>query len=92
MAADHENEEQMLDIATNQPLTPHTKSPVPLESLGNKTIKFKKLGSFCDIAPTMLALIDMGMPNPNQMTGAVLLENTKIRFGIKTLDCRKFGG
>ena len=74
VTADHGNVEQMLDTTTNQPLTSHTKGPVPLVYVGNKKIKFKTLGSLCDIAPTMLALMDM--PIPNQMTGTVLIEDT----------------
>ena len=74
VTADHGNVEQMLDTTTNQPLTSHTEGPVPLVYVGNKKIKFKTLGSLSDIAPTMLALTDM--PIPNQMTGRVLVENT----------------
>ena len=74
VTADHGNVEQMLDTTTNQPLTSHTKGPVPLVYVGNKKIKFKTLGSLCDIAPTVLALMDM--PIPNQMTGTVLVEDT----------------
>ena len=71
VTADHGNVEQMLDPATNQPLTSHTSGPVPLVYVGASDQVFLGEGSLCDIAPTLLHL--MSMPIPDEMTGKVLM-------------------
>lgn len=71
ITADHGNVEQMLDPQTGQPLTSHTNGPVPLVYVGSKDLDFSTKGSLCDLAPTMLALMDL--PIPEEMTGKVLL-------------------
>ena len=72
ITADHGNVEQMLDPTTNQPLTSHTSGPVPLVYVGSKNLQFAKSGSLCDIAPTLLALLDMAVPS--EMSGDNLLQ------------------
>jgi len=71
ITADHGNVEQMLDPDTNQPLTSHTNGPVPLVYVGATAREFTDRGSLCDIAPTLLSLLDI--PVPAEMTGKVLL-------------------
>ena len=71
VTADHGNVEQMLDPATNQPLTSHTSGPVPLVYVGASDQVFLGEGSLCDIAPTLLHL--MSMPIPDEVTGKVLM-------------------
>ena len=71
VTADHGNVEQMMDPETNQPLTSHTNGPVPLVYAGSSDMQFTQEGSLCDIAPTLLAL--MNLPIPSEMTGTVLL-------------------
>jgi len=71
ITADHGNVEQMLDPKTNQPLTSHTSGPVPLVYVGNSGRQFISAGSLADIAPTLLSLLDM--PVPDEMTGRILL-------------------
>lgn len=71
VTADHGNVEQMLDPDTGQPLTSHTNGPVPLVYCGSSPLEFVGEGSLCDIAPTMLSL--MQMPVPDEMTGSILL-------------------
>ena len=78
ITADHGNVEQMLDPETKQPLTSHTSGPVPLVYVGNSGLKFSGEGSLCDIAPTLLTL--MGLPIPDEMTGKVLLGNADREF------------
>jgi 2,3-bisphosphoglycerate-independent phosphoglycerate mutase len=68
--ADHGN----ADNAVNQdgsPNTAHSLNPVPLVLV---TDKYKKVneGILADIAPTILSI--MGLPIPNEMTGKVLCE------------------
>ena len=72
ITADHGNVEQMLDPETHQPLTSHTNGPVPLVYVGAGDLTFTGDGSLCDIAPTLLYL--MSMPVPDEMTGKVLLQ------------------
>lgn len=71
ITADHGNVEQMLDSETNQPLTSHTSGPVPLVYVGTSGKQFVSDGSLSDLAPTLLSLLDM--PVPEEMTGKVLL-------------------
>ena len=71
ITADHGNVEQMLDPETNQPLTSHTSGPVPLVYVGPSGRQFISEGSLPDLAPTLLSLLDM--PVPEEMTGKVLL-------------------
>ena len=73
VTADHGNVEQMLDTETNQPLTSHTSGPVPLVYVGNPAYQFRGEGSLCDLAPTMLSL--MNIPIPAEMTGSILMQN-----------------
>ena len=70
ITADHGNAEQMRDPATGQAHTAHTNLPVPLIYVGDKMVKAVEGGKLSDIAPTMLAL--MGMEIPQEMTGKPL--------------------
>ena len=74
ITADHGNVEQMRDPETGQPLTSHTTGPVPLVYVGPTELEFTTEGRLCDIAPTMLSLLDI--PIPSEMTGEVLLRKT----------------
>ena len=67
----HGNVEQMLDAETQQPLTSHTNGPVPLVYVGGSGKEFTGEGSLCDLAPTLLSLLDLTIPA--QMTGKDLL-------------------
>ncbi|MCS2162292.1 2,3-bisphosphoglycerate-independent phosphoglycerate mutase [Scandinavium sp. H11S7] len=70
ITADHGNAEQMRDPATGQAHTAHTNLPVPLIYVGGKAVKALDGGKLSDIAPTMLTL--MGMDVPEEMTGKPL--------------------
>ncbi|PWD18596.1 2,3-bisphosphoglycerate-independent phosphoglycerate mutase [Salmonella enterica subsp. enterica serovar Rubislaw] len=70
ITADHGNAEQMRDPATGQAHTAHTNLPVPLIYVGGKNGKAVEGGKLSDIAPTMLSL--MGMEIPQEMTGKPL--------------------
>ena len=72
VTADHGNVEKMLDSETKQPLTSHTDGPVPLVYVGHDGVKLKGKGSLCDIAPTMLTLMNIAIPE--EMTGTALLD------------------
>jgi 2,3-bisphosphoglycerate-independent phosphoglycerate mutase len=74
ITADHGNVEQMVDEESGQPLTSHTSGPVPLVYVGRRGWTFRQPGSLCDIAPTMLALMEL--PIPAEMTGQCLMQKS----------------
>lgn len=72
ITADHGNVEEMFDEKSNQPHTQHTTLPVPLVYVGDRKITLKSGGSLADIAPTMLAMLNMDQPS--EMNGQNLIE------------------
>jgi 2,3-bisphosphoglycerate-independent phosphoglycerate mutase len=70
LTADHGNLEMMRDPLTGQPHTAHTVGPVPLVYLGRRAT-LADGGSLRDLAPTMLDLL--GLPIPEAMTGHSLV-------------------
>ena len=74
ITADHGNCEQMVDYDAGQAHTQHTTELVPLVYVGNRQQRLlEKGGKLADIAPTMLALMDV--EQPAEMTGINLLQN-----------------
>jgi len=74
ITADHGNAEQMLDPISGQAHTAHTCEPVPLIYVGrNATVAAS--GTLSDICPTVLHL--MGMEQPEEMTGSILMQLAK---------------
>lgn len=73
ITADHGNCEQMVG-PDGEPFTAHTTNPVPLIIVDDmrKEAKLRAGGRLCDLAPTLLAL--MGLPVPEEMSGRSLLE------------------
>ncbi|MES2625003.1 MAG: 2,3-bisphosphoglycerate-independent phosphoglycerate mutase [Pseudomonadota bacterium] len=72
ITADHGNVEQMQDEDSGQAMTSHTNGPVPLVFVGNRKLKLREGGSLCDVAPSLLCL--MNLPQPFEMTGHSLVE------------------
>ena len=70
VTADHGNCELMRDPATGGPHTAHTTNPVPLLLLGGGNVGLAD-GRLADLAPTLLALMDL--PKPAEMTGVSLI-------------------
>ena len=70
ITADHGNAEQMLDTVNHQAHTAHTLNLVPFIYIGRKAT-LEKIGALRDIAPTMLSL--MGLALPQEMTGKSLI-------------------
>jgi 2,3-bisphosphoglycerate-independent phosphoglycerate mutase len=70
VTADHGNCEMMRDPETGGPHTSHTTNPVPVIVVGSDAKSLAE-GRLADIAPTMLAL--MQLDTPPQMTGRSLL-------------------
>jgi 2,3-bisphosphoglycerate-independent phosphoglycerate mutase len=70
VTADHGNAELMIDPETGGPHTAHTTNPVPLVLAGDGalgTARLREGGSLCDVAPTILGL--MNLEQPPEMTG-----------------------
>lgn len=72
ITADHGNAEKMFDYTNNQPHTAHTSDPVPFVYMGRAASITNENGKLSDIAPTILYLL--GLPKPEEMTGASLLK------------------
>lgn len=71
ITADHGNAEQMINSKTQQAHTAHTSEPVPFIYVGRPASP-QPQGRLSDIAPTMLSL--MGMDIPQEMTGKPLMK------------------
>ncbi len=72
ISADHGNAELMVDPATGGPHTAHTTNPVPFIYIGEDASQYRLRsdGSLRDIAPTLLNLLNLGLPK--EMTGGDL--------------------
>ena len=70
ITADHGNCEQMLDHESGQPHTAHTSEPVPLIYFGPQSLTLASGGSLQDVAPTLLDLMHIDLPQ--EMTGRSL--------------------
>ena len=73
VTADHGNSEKMIDYETRQPFTEHTTFEVPfiVFDAENKNAKLRAGGKLCDIAPTILKLMDI--EKPAEMEGQSLI-------------------
>ncbi|NCC87127.1 MAG: 2,3-bisphosphoglycerate-independent phosphoglycerate mutase [Clostridia bacterium] len=69
ITADHGNADKMYE-PDGSPFTAHTTAPVPLIIAG-LDCNLKDDGSLCDIAPTMLKILEL--PIPKDMTGKALI-------------------
>jgi len=77
MTSDHGNIEKMQDDNTWLPQTKHDANPVPIYVIGNgfesinKNKSIENVGILADVAPTILGLLDL--PVPDEMIGQNLL-------------------
>ena len=73
LTADHGNAETMVNHETHKPFTAHTTNQVPFIIInGDDSIKLKKDGALCNIAPTVLQLLDI--EKPAEMTCDSMIE------------------
>lgn len=70
ITADHGNADKMID-ENNKPFTAHTTNPVPFCVIGYDC-ELKSGGKLADIAPTMLNILDL--PIPEEMDGISLIK------------------
>ena len=71
VTADHGNVEQMRDPSSDQEHTAHTSNLVPLVYVGDQDLTLRPGGSLCDVAPTLLQLMELEIPP--EMTGKTLV-------------------
>lgn len=71
ITADHGNSEYMIDELTNQPFTAHTTNRVPV-IITKENISLREDGKLCDLAPTLLDLMDL--QQPQEMKGITLIK------------------
>lgn len=71
ITADHGNVEQMHDDSTRQAHTAHTCEPVPFIYVGRRSVSMRTNGVLADVAPTLLTL--MGLEIPQEMTGTPII-------------------
>ena len=76
VTADHGNAEQMYDLQTQQPHTAHTNNWVPFIYKGQKGQLTNQTGSIIDIAPTLLKIL--GLDIPDEMKGQSLLQKDHV--------------
>jgi len=73
ITADHGNLEEMVDLASGEVHTQHTTNDVQLIYIAGDSLDIKlKDGSLADIAPTVLALMDIN--KPSVMSGKNLIK------------------
>ncbi|NBG89195.1 2,3-bisphosphoglycerate-independent phosphoglycerate mutase [Isachenkonia alkalipeptolytica] len=71
MTADHGNAEEMYDYKEQKPVTAHTTNNVPLILIQNHPKHLNDFGSLCDLAPTILELLELS--KPPEMKGSSLI-------------------
>ena len=72
ITADHGNADCMKE-ADGSPFTAHTTNPVPFVAANcGDAVELRENGRLCDIAPTMLKMLDL--PQPEEMTGESLIK------------------
>jgi len=72
ICADHGNADKMIDEKIGEPFTAHTTNAVPFILVNCKKAKgLNTGGKLCDIAPTLLDMMDLS--KPSEMTGSSLL-------------------
>ncbi|MCL1924463.1 MAG: 2,3-bisphosphoglycerate-independent phosphoglycerate mutase [Defluviitaleaceae bacterium] len=70
ICADHGNADKMIDYETKEPHTAHTTNPVPLMLVNTPYTELRN-GRLCDIAPTVLKLLNL--EQPKEMDGISLI-------------------
>ena len=87
ITADHGNADIMFD-QNNEPSKSHTKNLVPFIIINNKKefkkMRLKKTGSLTDIAPTILNLLKINIPN--DMDGCSLIKMNDHKYTYKPIN------
>ena len=72
ITADHGNAEEMVDYVNGGAMTAHTTNVVPCIVVGQGDVELNEGGRLCDLAPTLLQMMDMEVPEG--MTGKSLIK------------------
>ncbi|MBQ8848533.1 MAG: 2,3-bisphosphoglycerate-independent phosphoglycerate mutase [Candidatus Gastranaerophilales bacterium] len=72
ITADHGNAEWMFNKETNSPQTAHTTNVVPFIIVSKDAYELNKDGALCDIAPSILDLLEIA--KPQEMTGKSMIK------------------
>lgn len=72
ITADHGNAEWMFNEQTQAPQTAHTTNVVPFIVVSNDRYELNKDGALCDIAPTVLEMLNI--QKPTEMTGQSMIK------------------
>ncbi len=72
ITADHGNAEWMYNEQTHAPQTAHTTNVVPFIIISKDKFELNETGALCDIAPTILELMDI--EKPKEMTGKSMIK------------------
>lgn len=72
ITADHGNAEWMFNEQTQAPQTAHTTNVVPFIVVSNDKYELNKDGALCDIAPTVLEMLNI--QKPAEMTGQSMIK------------------
>ncbi len=72
ITADHGNAEEMVDYVNGGAMTAHTTNVVPCIVVGQEGAELREGGKLCDLAPTLLQMMDMEIPA--EMTGSSIIK------------------
>ena len=72
ITADHGNAEWMFNEQTNAPQTAHTTNTVPFIIVSNNEYELEKDGALCDIAPSILDILEI--KKPQEMSGKSMIK------------------
>ncbi len=77
ITADHGNAEWMFNEETKAPQTAHTTNVVPFIVVSNDKYELNKDGALCDIAPSILDILEI--EKPAEMTGKSMIKSMAIK-------------
>ncbi|MBT3337119.1 MAG: 2,3-bisphosphoglycerate-independent phosphoglycerate mutase [Anaerolineae bacterium] len=72
LTADHGNSELIVDFSSGQPHTYHTTSPVPFIFITKEKLSIRPRGILADIAPTVLGLLGVSVPDEFERESLIL--------------------
>ena len=77
ITADHGNAEWMYNETTHAPQTAHTTNVVPFIIVSKDKYELNKDGALCDIAPTILDILNI--KKPDEMTGHSMIKQMAVK-------------
>ena len=68
ITADHGNAEEMVDYVNGGAFTAHTINKVPCIIVGEGNVELREDGKLCDLAPTILKMMEVEQPSEMTVT------------------------